>query len=98
MRERIDDEWEVEEFRDVTFYRLYRNGQVIVTADGNPFRYETREHACDTARNWERHRAPTFAELRGMSDEELMSRADAIAQDTAKWSRFAFWKRKRAHA
>jgi hypothetical protein len=69
--------WEI---KRETVYRLYRDGGVIRDGDGNAISFESEEHAQHVAANWELYRAPTQAELRGMSDERLEAEIDRLSR------------------
>lgn len=69
---RINDEFEALE---VTMVKLLRNGQPVVDDHGRHVLYKSLADAMRVANNWEKHRPPTYAELRAMSDEELIRRA-----------------------
>lgn len=58
-----------------TVIHLYQDDMLILNGSGKPFEFDSREHAEHVAAHWEEHRAPTWAELRGMSDEALIKRA-----------------------
>lgn len=60
----------------ITAYVLVRDGKPVVDEYGNPKLFLTRAEAEHVAAHWDRYRAPTYAELKAMSDEELMRRAD----------------------
>lgn len=69
---RINDEFEADEVRVI---RLYRNGKPVVDERGEPKNYASWDDACHVAANWEDFRAPTYAEIQAMSDDELTQRA-----------------------
>jgi hypothetical protein len=71
---RIGDGWEVR-IEQRTVVTLYHDGQVIVDCDGRPYEYSSTEEARHVATHWDDYRAPTFAELRAMTDEELTAKA-----------------------
>jgi hypothetical protein len=64
-------EWEV---REESVYRLFRDGTLIVDERGAPRAFESEEAAWLVAANWELVQAPTYAELKAMSSEEIYDR------------------------
>lgn len=68
------DVWTAEEVQPDTWI-LYRNGKEIVDDHGRPHAFPSKAAAFKVAEDWDLHRAPTFAELRAMTDEELQSRS-----------------------
>lgn len=72
-------DWRVERVVRTPVYRLYRDGHLICNQDGVPSDYDSEEEAQHVAANWELYRAPTFAELRGMTDDQLIQKHDVLS-------------------
>lgn len=62
----------------VTVYRLTLNGRTIVDHHGTPMNYATEDEARFVAATWDLHRAPTYAELEAMTDDEIRRRANGL--------------------
>lgn len=75
--EDFGDGWEVRvEERPVV--RLYKDGLPVVDERGRPHEYASVEEAREVALRWEQYRAPTIAELRSLTDENLRREIDAV--------------------
>lgn len=62
------------EIREERGWVIYRNGERIVDTSGDPCVYGSEEEARYVVEHWDRFRAPTYAELKGMSSADLEAR------------------------
>lgn len=65
------DEWTV---APELLWVLRRNGVPIIDHHGQTVRYASPDEALHVAANWGQFRAPTFAELEAMTEEQIIER------------------------
>lgn len=70
----LEDGWSIHE-EQRTIVTLRRHGQFIRDENGIPKEYASIDEARYVAAHWDKFRAPTFEELRSMTDDELITRA-----------------------